>query len=102
MKILRLQKLKVLDLSHNDLTCLPEELGMLSLECLYLSHNKFGETPACDPRWNWISGFRLANSLEVLDLSHNEVFLEILSLHVHCLITFILFFLLRIWEETSK
>ncbi|PNF40776.1 Leucine-rich repeat protein 1 [Cryptotermes secundus] len=72
-KILRLQKLKVLDLSHNDLTSLPEELGTLSLDCLCLSHNKFGETPAQDPRWNWISGFRLAKSLEVLDLSHNEL-----------------------------
>jgi Leucine-rich repeat (LRR) protein len=91
-KILRLQNLKVLDLSYNDLTSLPEELGMLSLDCLYVSHNKFGETPAQDPRWNWVSGLRLAKSLEVLDLSHNEVLLGILSCHVHCCTTVILVF----------
>jgi hypothetical protein len=64
-----------------------------SLECLYLSHNKFGETPAEDPRWNWISGFRLAKSLQVLDLSHNEVNLGILS-RVHSLPT-VVFLLLN-------
>jgi hypothetical protein len=96
MKILRLQKLKVLDLSHNDLTSLPEELGMLSLDCLHLSHNKLGETPAQDQRWNWISGFRLANSLEVLDLSHNEVLLGI------CLFMFSILLLSCVGEKLGN
>ncbi|XP_069702523.1 leucine-rich repeat protein 1-like isoform X2 [Periplaneta americana] len=73
-KILRLQNLKLLDLSHNELTHLPEELGSLpSLECLHLSHNKLSETPIHDTKWNWISSYNLTRSLQVLDLSNNEL-----------------------------
>ena len=80
-----MHNLKVLDLSHNNLTFLPQELGMLpSLRCLYLSHNKFGEIPAQDGRWDWIGDIRLARMLEVLDLSHNEVKVGVVSSLAYC------------------
>ena len=57
-----------------------------SLKCLYLSHNKFGEIPAQDGRWDWIGDIRLARTLEVLDLSHNEVEVGVVSSLAYCFV----------------
>ncbi|KAJ9582469.1 hypothetical protein L9F63_003162 [Diploptera punctata] len=73
-RILKLQSLKLLDLCNNEITWLPEEIGLLpSLECLHLAGNKFGQVPVNDKRWNWISGGSIVKKLQVLDLSNNEL-----------------------------
>lgn len=70
-KILLLNKLKVLNLSHNTLCYLPEELNKLpNLKELNLSHNRLSEsTPK---QWQWL-GNCLSKSLILLDLSYNEL-----------------------------
>ncbi|CAH2003616.1 unnamed protein product [Acanthoscelides obtectus] len=68
--ILQLSRLNVLDLSHNDIESIPDELGNLPcLKELYLSHNSLGKNPK---QWSWIQK-NIVNSLLLLDISHNEL-----------------------------
>ena len=71
-QILRLQNLKILNLSDNLLTTLPQELGSLpNLVELDLSNNKLGCCPSS--RWSWLSRNNISKNLRSLNLSYNEV-----------------------------
>lgn len=80
--ILKLINLKILDLSHNCIECIPVELSnMPCLQELDLSHNNlFKSAPK---QWSWLSG-NLANNLKSFNISHNQLrFLpdELIDLH---------------------
>lgn len=63
-EIRQLKKLKILDMSYNDMTGIPAEIGQLNdLEILNLSHNQFTGLP-----------YELGNlkNLKILDLSGND------------------------------
>jgi len=71
-QILRLQNLRVLDLSDNKISFLPKELGTLPhLQHLVLSRNQFGKSPGF--KWAWLESAPIKNSLLILDLSDNFV-----------------------------
>jgi geranylgeranyl transferase type-2 subunit alpha len=57
---------RMLDLSHNQLQSIEGLESMQLLTCLNLSNNKISSFTALDP-------LRLVKSLEVLDISHNEI-----------------------------
>ncbi|KAI4467928.1 gtp-binding protein hflx [Holotrichia oblita] len=69
--ILKLVKLRILDLSSNCIESLPIEFCNLpSLSELNLSHNMFGK---CSPKqWTWINGM-VARNLKQLNLCHNNL-----------------------------
>ena len=67
--ILKLRKLKILDLSNNCIEFLPTEINSLpSLRELYLAGNMLGKVSPS--QWNWIGG-ALSKNLKLLDISRN-------------------------------
>ncbi|XP_011351004.1 leucine-rich repeat protein 1 isoform X2 [Ooceraea biroi] len=69
-QILRLENLRVLDLSDNKLSFLPKELGTLPhLQHLVLAQNQFGKSPRF--KWAWLESDAIKNNLRILDISHN-------------------------------
>jgi LRR-repeat protein 1 len=71
-QILKLRNLRVLNLSQNQLTNLPQELGMLpNLQELNLSDNQFGKSPLS--KWSWMNGANIRRTLCSLNLSSNKV-----------------------------
>ncbi|XP_029166333.1 leucine-rich repeat protein 1-like [Nylanderia fulva] len=69
-QILTLQSLRLLDLSNNDISFLPKELGTLPhLQSLNLSHNKLGKS--AQSKWTWLQQVALKNNLYILDISDN-------------------------------
>ncbi|XP_012252556.2 leucine-rich repeat protein 1 isoform X2 [Athalia rosae] len=71
-QILRLEKLRLLDLSKNCIRSLPAELGSLpNLKELYLGENHLGKSPS--RAWAWLNGDSIKRNLVLLDLSRNEM-----------------------------
>lgn len=71
-QILKLQSLKVLNLSQNQLTSIPQELGGLpNLQELNLSDNLLGKSPIS--KWLWLNGLNISKTLQSLNLSSNQV-----------------------------
>lgn len=69
-KILRLQKLKILNLADNCLEDIPNEIDLLpALEELHLAKNKIGEKS----KFTWLCSQSLRLSLIHLDLRENCV-----------------------------
>ena len=69
-RILRLQKLKVLNLEDNCLEDIPNEIDLLpSLEELHLAKNKIGE----NSKFSWLCSKSLRSILTHLDLRENLV-----------------------------
>ncbi|KAJ8672902.1 hypothetical protein QAD02_004163 [Eretmocerus hayati] len=71
-QILKLQGLRILNLSENQLTNIPHELGMLpNLQELNLSDNLLGKGPI--NKWSWMSGVNISKSLCLLNLNSNQM-----------------------------
>lgn len=71
-QILKLQSLRILDLSQNQITSIPTELGNLpNLQELNLSDNQLGKSPIT--KWTWMSGSKISRNLRLLNLSSNQV-----------------------------
>lgn len=71
-QILRLDQLRVLDLSKNLLRSLPVEVGNLPhLAEVLLAENLLGKAP--QTAWNWLNGDAIKRKLALLDLGNNEV-----------------------------
>ncbi|XP_012528864.2 leucine-rich repeat protein 1 [Monomorium pharaonis] len=71
-QILRLQSLRILDLSNNDICYLPKELGMLPhLQQLLLSRNNLGKSPIS--KWTWLEQAAVKRNLHFLDISNNSL-----------------------------
>lgn len=68
--ILNLRFLKVLDMSNNSITFLPEALNKLRLQELYMSDNLLGSSSP--GQWAWMGG-QLSYTLKVLDLCLNRL-----------------------------
>ncbi|KAK4885223.1 hypothetical protein RN001_001494 [Aquatica leii] len=69
--ILQLSKLRLLDVSHNNIEYLPSELSSLpSLSELNVSHNEFGKGTL--KQWLWVGGY-LCKTLKILDISNNTL-----------------------------
>lgn len=69
--ILKLQNLRILDLSDNQITSLPKDLGSLpNLQELNLAQNLIGKAP--QSKWAWMDGIHISKNLKLLDLSSNE------------------------------
>ena len=72
-QILRLQSLRILDLSENQISSLPREVGFMpNLQELYLSHNRFGNAER-STSWSWMHGEHIRRNLRHLDLTGNNV-----------------------------
>ena len=70
--ILKLQNLRILNLSNNQITSLPKDLGSLpNLQELNLAQNLIGKSP--ESKWVWMDGVHISKNLKLLDLSSNEV-----------------------------
>ncbi|XP_017479968.1 PREDICTED: leucine-rich repeat protein 1 [Rhagoletis zephyria] len=67
--ICSLRNLTVLDLSDNQISRVPREMGRLSLVCFTVNNNQLGT--AND--WEWLRGKQIRKSLRELDLSANEI-----------------------------
>ncbi|XP_057331986.1 leucine-rich repeat protein 1-like [Microplitis mediator] len=81
-QILRLQSLRVLDLSNNAITSIPKELGNVfaHLTELNLASNLLGEVAGVQNtyhsiknKWLWLNGSSITTSLRLLDLSDNTL-----------------------------
>ncbi|XP_025989436.1 leucine-rich repeat protein 1 isoform X2 [Solenopsis invicta] len=71
-QILRLQSLRILDLSGNNICYLPRELGTLPhLQQLLLSQNNLGKSPKS--KWAWLEQAAIRHNLHFLDISDNSL-----------------------------
>lgn len=71
-QILRLQSLRILDLSNNNISYLPKEVGALPhLQQLLLSQNNLGKSPGS--KWAWLEQTAIKRNLHFLDISNNSV-----------------------------
>lgn len=69
-QILRLQSLRILNLSNNQISSLPKELGILQhLQELHLSQNRLEKTV----KWAWLDQVPIKSNLKLLDISNNLV-----------------------------
>ncbi|KAG7202197.1 hypothetical protein KM043_015874 [Ampulex compressa] len=69
-QILRLQNLKVLNLSENQLSSLPKELGNLPhLQELVIAQNQLGKGTIS--KWLWLDQVAIKSNLRLLDISDN-------------------------------
>ncbi|XP_076648197.1 leucine-rich repeat 47 [Halictus rubicundus] len=67
-QILRLQSLRILNLSNNQISSLPKELGLLQhLQELNLSQNRLDKAV----KWVWLDQPAIKNNLKLLDISNN-------------------------------
>ncbi|KAK9309863.1 hypothetical protein QLX08_000665 [Tetragonisca angustula] len=67
-QILKLQSLKVLNLSNNQISSLPKELGTLQhLQELILSQNRLDKAL----KWTWLDQIAIRSNLKLLDMSNN-------------------------------
>ncbi|XP_058801990.1 leucine-rich repeat protein 1-like isoform X2 [Phymastichus coffea] len=72
-QILKLQSLRVLNLSENLITSLPAEVGNLPhLQELYLADNQLGKSPIS--KWTWMNGINISRNLRLLNLCSNQIF----------------------------
>lgn len=72
-QILKLQNLRVLDLSENRITSLPSELGALpNLQELNVAGNNLGQNQGAKS-WSWLNHKKVAENLKLLNLSSNNV-----------------------------
>lgn len=72
LQILRLNNLKVLNLSNNQIRSLPKDLGcMPHLKELILSGNRFGID--ANTKWDWLDQDNIRKSLCLLDLTSNRL-----------------------------
>lgn len=70
--ILKLQNLRILNLSNNCINSLPKDLGNLpNLQELNVSQNKLHKCPKT--KWTWMDQLKLGKNLKLLDLSSNEL-----------------------------
>ncbi|XP_015187043.1 PREDICTED: leucine-rich repeat protein 1 isoform X1 [Polistes dominula] len=70
LQILRLNNLKVLNLSNNQIRSLPKDLGsMQHLQELILSGNRLGKD--ANTKWDWLDQDNIKKNLCLLDLSSN-------------------------------
>lgn len=69
-QILKLQRLKVLNLSNNQISSLPKELGTLQhLQELILSQNRLDKAL----KWTWLDQIAIKSNLKLLDMSNNLI-----------------------------
>lgn len=69
-QILRLQSLRILNLSNNQISSLPNELGTLQhLQELILSQNRLDRAF----KWVWLNQVAIRSNLKLLDISNNLV-----------------------------
>ncbi|XP_034181315.1 leucine-rich repeat 47 [Osmia lignaria lignaria] len=69
-QILRLQSLRVLDLSNNQISSIPTELGALEhLQELILSQNRLNKAL----KWTWLEQTAIKTNLKLLDISDNSL-----------------------------
>lgn len=69
-QILRLQSLRILNLSNNQISSLPNELGTLQhLQQLILSQNRLDKSL----KWIWLDQVPIRSNLKLLDISNNSV-----------------------------
>ncbi|EFN76366.1 leucine-rich repeat protein 1 isoform X1 [Harpegnathos saltator] len=70
-QILNLQFLRVLNLSNNQITSLPKEVGcMPHLRELLISQNHLGRSQS---KWKWIDQAAIKKNLHLLDISSNVI-----------------------------
>ena len=70
--ILNLTNLLTLDLSCNNITKLPKQLGNLRLTKLMLNENKLGESTNLRD-WDWLNGEQIRRNLNHLNMSKNNL-----------------------------
>lgn len=85
--ILNLCNLRILNMSKNSIESIPKRLGDMPLIHLDLSENCLGKSSFAK-NWSWLDGRVLRSTLQILNLSHNNVgILLALALHgsiAHC------------------
>ncbi|XP_033205001.1 leucine-rich repeat 47 [Bombus vancouverensis nearcticus] len=70
-QILRLQSLRILNLSNNQISSLPNELGTLQhLQELILSQNRLDRAF----KWVWLNQVAIRSNLKLLDISNNLLY----------------------------